>query len=40
MNSGRSYTFKTQESYSLEEIFAAGGTTAFAIKIGKIGKTY
>jgi hypothetical protein len=38
MNSGRSYTFKTQESYSPEEIFAAGGTTAFAIKIGKTGK--
>ncbi len=38
MNSGRSYIFKTQESYSPEEIFAAGGTTAFAIKIGKTGK--
>ena len=35
MNSGRSYIFKTQESYSPEEIFAAGGTTAFAIKKGK-----
>jgi hypothetical protein len=31
----KSYTFKTHESYSPEEIFAAGGTTAFAIKIGK-----
>lgn len=38
INSGRSYIFKTHESYSPEEIFAAGGTTAFAIKIGKTGK--
>lgn len=38
LNSVKSYTFKTQESYSPEEIFAAGGTTAFAIKIGKTGK--
>jgi hypothetical protein len=29
------YTFKTHESYSPEEIIAAGGTTAFAHKIGK-----
>ena len=38
LNSVKSYTFKTQESYSPEEIFAAGGTTAFAIKIGKRAK--
>ncbi|MEY4540405.1 MAG: hypothetical protein RLZZ306_2162 [Bacteroidota bacterium] len=31
----KSYTFKTHESYSPEEIIAAGGTTAFAHKIGK-----
>jgi hypothetical protein len=28
-------TFKTHQSYSPEEVFAAGGTTAFAHKIGK-----
>ncbi len=27
--------FKTHKSYSVEEILAAGGTTAFAIKMGK-----
>jgi len=27
--------FKTHKSYSPEEIFAAGGTTAFGIKMGK-----
>lgn len=29
------YTFRTHKSYSPEEIFAAGGTTAFALKHGK-----
>jgi hypothetical protein len=33
--SPQKYTFKTHESYSPEEIIAAGGTTAFAHKIGK-----
>ena len=27
--------FKTHKSYSPEEILAAGGTTAFALKMGK-----
>lgn len=31
----KKYNFKPQESYSPEEILAAGGTTAFAHKIGK-----
>lgn len=34
-NSPHKTTFKTYESYSPEEIIAAGGTTAFAHKIGK-----
>ena len=34
-NTVERYTFKTYESYSPEEIWAAGGTTAFAIKHGK-----
>jgi len=32
INSG---LFKTHKSYSPEEILAAGGTTAFALKMGK-----
>jgi hypothetical protein len=35
LKSPEKYTFRTHESYSPEEIIAAGGTTAFAIKIGK-----
>ena len=27
--------FRTHKSYSAEEILAAGGTTAFAVKLGK-----
>jgi hypothetical protein len=34
------YIFKTHESYSPEEIFAAGGTTAFAIKKGKTAQNF
>jgi hypothetical protein len=33
-------TFKTHQSYSPEEVFAAGGTTAFAIKIGKTAQAF
>ena len=35
LKSPEKYAFKTHESYSPEEIIAAGGTTAFAHKIGK-----
>jgi len=28
--------FKTHKSYTPEEIFAAGGATAFGLKMGKI----
>jgi hypothetical protein len=35
LKSSEKITFKTHESYSPEEILAAGGTTAFAHKIGK-----
>ena len=38
LKSREKYIFKTHESYSPEEIFAAGGTTAFAIQKGKTGK--
>ena len=31
--------FKTHTSYSPEEILAAGGTTAFALKMGKNNET-
>jgi len=29
------YKFKTHKSYTVEEVLAAGGTTAFGIKTGK-----
>ncbi len=32
-------SFKTHQSYSVEEILAAGGTTAFGIKMGKNNQT-
>jgi hypothetical protein len=32
------YQFRTHKSYSVEEILAAGGTSAFARKIGVSGK--
>jgi hypothetical protein len=32
------YKFKMHKSYSVEEILAAGGPTAFGIKTGKTGK--
>jgi hypothetical protein len=35
LKSPEKYTFRTHESYSPEEVIAAGGTTAFAIKKGK-----
>jgi hypothetical protein len=38
--SPQKYTFKTHESYSPEEVFAAGGTTAFAIKKGKTAQNF
>ena len=31
----KEYVFKTHQSYSPEEVFDAGGTTAFALKHGK-----
>jgi hypothetical protein len=31
--------FKTHKSYSPEEILAAGGTTAFALKMGKTNES-
>ena len=34
------HTFKTRNYYSPEEVIAAGGTTAFAHKIGKTGKAF
>ncbi len=34
------YQFKTHKAYSAEEVLAAGGTTAFAHKIGKTGKAF
>ena len=34
------YIFKTYESYSPEEIWAAGGTTAFAYKMGKTAQAF
>lgn len=40
LKSPEKYTFRTHESYSPEEIFAAGGTTAFAIKKGKTAKAF
>lgn len=33
--SGKASPFRQHKSYSPEEILAAGGTTAFAIKMGK-----
>ena len=32
------YQFRTHKSYSVEEILAAGGTSAFARKMGLSGK--
>ena len=32
------YSFTPLKSYSAEEILEAGGTTAFALKMGKSGK--
>jgi hypothetical protein len=32
------YQFRTHKSYSVEEILAAGGTSAFARKMGVSGK--
>jgi hypothetical protein len=32
--------FKTHKSYSPEDILAAGGTTAFAIKMGKDNESF
>ncbi|WP_295795603.1 hypothetical protein [Mucilaginibacter sp.] len=32
------YKFKTHKSYSVEEVLAAGGATAFGLKTGKTGQ--
>jgi hypothetical protein len=40
LKSPEKYTFRTHESYSPEEVFAAGGTTAFAIKKGKTAQAF
>jgi hypothetical protein len=40
LKSPEKYTFRTHESYSPEEVFAAGGTTAFAIKKGKTAHNF
>ncbi len=31
--------WKTHKSYTVEEVFAAGGTTAFGLKMGKNNET-
>jgi hypothetical protein len=40
LQSSEKITFKTHESYSPEEVFAAGGSTAFAIKKGKTAHNF